>query len=40
MSDVKERLLQLYEEAIDQGMTEEDAKEWAWDRFYNWTGDE
>ncbi len=23
-----------------QGMTEEDAKVWAWDKFYNWTGDE
>ena len=40
MSDIKERLLQLYEEAIDQGMTEEDAKVWAIDKFYNWTGDE
>mgnify|MGYP003641965846 CR=1 FL=1 len=33
------RLLQLYEEAIDMGMTEEDAKVWAWDKFYSWTGD-
>ena len=33
MSDVKERLLQLYEEALDQGMTEEDARNGLWITF-------
>ena len=40
MGELKELLLQYYEEALDQGMTEEDAKVWAMDKFYNWTGDE
>jgi hypothetical protein len=40
MGDVKELLEQYYEEALDMGMTEEDAKVWAYDKFHNWTGDE
>ena len=31
MSDINETLLNYYEEALDMGMNEYDAKEWAWD---------
>ena len=32
MSDINETLLNYYEEALDMGMTEDDAKVWAWDK--------
>ena len=36
MSDINETLLSYYQEALDMGMTEDDAKEWAWDKLYGW----
>ena len=36
MSDSNETLLNYYHEAIDMGMNEDDAKEWAWDKLYGW----
>ena len=36
MSDINETLLNYYEEALDMGMTEDDAKAWAWDKLYGW----
>ena len=36
MSDSNETLLNYYHEALDMGMTDEDAKEWAWDKLYGW----
>ena len=36
MSDINETLLNYYEEALDMGMTEDDAKVWAWDKLYGW----
>jgi len=34
MSDINETLLNYYEEALDIGMDVDDAKVWAWDKFY------
>ena len=36
MSDINETLLTYYHEALDMGMTEDDAKVWAWDKLYGW----
>jgi hypothetical protein len=36
MSDTYETLLNYYEEAIDIGMDIDDAKVYAWDKFYGW----
>ncbi len=36
MTDINETLLNYYEEALDMGMNEDDAKEWAWDKLYGW----
>ena len=36
MTDINETLKSFYEEALDMGMTEDDAKEWAWDKLYGW----
>jgi len=36
MSDINETLLSYYQEALDMGMTEDDAKVWAWDKLYGW----
>jgi len=36
MSDIYETLLDYYEEAIDIGMDIDDAKVYAWDKFYGW----
>ena len=36
MTDINETLLNYYEEALDMGMTEDDAKAWAWDKLYGW----
>jgi hypothetical protein len=36
MSDINETLVNYYKEALDMGMTEDDAKEWAWDKLYGW----
>ena len=30
----------INEEAIDMGMTEDDAKAWAWDKLYGWRWDQ
>ena len=32
MSDINETLLSYYQEALDMGMTEDDAVDWAWDK--------
>jgi len=36
MSDIYETLLDYYEEAIDIGMDMDDAKVYAWDKFYGY----
>ena len=36
MSDIYETLLDYYEEGIDIGMDIDDAKVYAWDKFYRW----
>tara|TARA_R110002095_G_C4177986_1_gene232596 strand:- start:177 stop:293 length:117 start_codon:yes stop_codon:yes gene_type:complete len=36
MSDINETLLTYYHEALDMGMTEDDAKVWAWDKLNGW----
>ena len=36
MSDIYETLLDYYEEGIDIGMDIDDAKVYAWDKFYGW----
>ena len=36
MSDINETLLNYYKEALDMGMTDDDAKAWAWDKLYGW----
>ena len=40
MTDINETLLNYYEEALDMGMTEDDAKAWAWDKLYGWRWDQ
>ena len=34
MSDINETLLNFYYEALDMGMNEDEAKEWAFDKLY------
>ncbi len=36
MTDINETLKSFYEEALDMGTTDDDAKEWAWDKLYGW----
>jgi len=40
MTDINEALFEYYEEALDMGMTDDDAKEWAWDKLYGWRWDQ
>jgi len=35
MGDENETLKKYYEEALDMGMSEEEAKVWAWDKLYD-----
>ena len=35
MGDINETLKNYYEEALDMGMSKEEAEKWAWDKLYD-----